>query len=207
MNVVREPLVEPVAIMSLRPTQMTVGMGEVAERRKRWRELKKRDREAFLARHMIPVIRGPKDRGYIVDHHHLALALHQEGVKEVPVTVFVDLHKLEPDEFWFTLDVRGWTFPFDARGKRHPRNKIPKTVEGLQDDPYRSLAGEIRRLGGFSKDTTPFSEFLWAEFLRRRIPHAIVDKNFAKALEQSYGLARSKDADYLPGWCGPVDGA
>ena len=62
-------------------------------------------------------------------------------------------------------------------------------------------------LGGFSKDTTPFSEFLWAEFLRRRIPRDVVDRNFAKALEQSYALARSKDADYLPGWCGPVEGA
>src|SRR5580692_4645401 len=114
MGIVREPLLQPVAIMALRPTQMTVGMREVAQRRKRWRELKKNDRKNFLARHMIPVIRGPKDRYYIVDHHHLALALHEEGVKEVPVSVFIDLHKLGPDEFWFTLDARGWTFPFDA---------------------------------------------------------------------------------------------
>jgi len=39
----------------------------------------------------------------------------------------------------------------------------------LADDPYRSVAGELRRQGGFAKDTTPFSEFLWADFLRRRI--------------------------------------
>jgi hypothetical protein len=28
----------------------------------------------------------------------------------------------------------------------------------LQDDPFRSLAGELRRAGGFAKDTTPYSE-------------------------------------------------
>ncbi len=204
MNVVREPLLETVAIEDLRPTQITVGMREVAERRKRWRELKKDERKVFLARHMIPVILGPKGRHFIVDHHHLALALHREGVKDVPVTTFVDLHKLAPDEFWFVLDARGWTFPFDANGKRQSRDRIPKSIDHLTDDPYRSLAGEIRRLGGFAKDTTPFSEFLWAEFLRRRIARSAVDKSFAKALEQSYALARSKDADYLPGWCGPV---
>jgi hypothetical protein len=41
---------------------------------------------------------------------------------------------------------------------------LPKTVAGLIDDPFRSLAGELRRAGGFAKDTTPFSEFLWADF-------------------------------------------
>lgn len=31
----REPILEPVLILSLRPTQMTVGMREVGEKRKR----------------------------------------------------------------------------------------------------------------------------------------------------------------------------
>jgi hypothetical protein len=39
----------------------------------------------------------------------------------------------------------------------------------LIDDPFRSLADELRRAGGFAKDTTPFSEFLWTDFLRRRV--------------------------------------
>ena len=60
------------------------------------------------------------------------------------------------------------------------------------------------RVGGFAKDTTPFSEFLWADFLRRRISRKSVDDNFAKALEKSLALAKSKDAVYLPGWCGPA---
>jgi hypothetical protein len=41
-------------------------------------------------------------------------------------------------------------------------------VKGLVDGPYRSLAGELRR-GGFAKDTTPVSEFLWVDLLRRRL--------------------------------------
>jgi hypothetical protein len=75
----------------------------------------------------------------------------------------------------------------------------------MVDDPYRSLAGELRLRGGFAKDTTPFSEFLWADFLRRRIERHVIEKRFARALSQSLVLATSEEASYLPGWCGPSD--
>jgi hypothetical protein len=75
----------------------------------------------------------------------------------------------------------------------------------LKDDPYRSLAGELRRMGGYAKETTPFSEFLWADFLRRRIKKKLLEKNFTRALESGMKLAKEKEASYLPGWCGPVD--
>jgi len=205
MSKVRDPLIQPVEIAELRPTQITVGMREVTERRKRWREMKKLERGRYLEQHMIPVILGPKDRFYIVDHHHLARALYDEGVKRVFISTFEDLGKLDQDTFWFTLDNRGWMHPFDTLGKRCSHEHIPRSVDKLKDDPYRSLAGELRRMGGYAKDTSPFSEFLWADFLRRRLDREQVQKNFRKALRESYALARSRDADYLPGWCGPVD--
>jgi hypothetical protein len=62
----------------------------------------------------------------------------------------------------------------------------------------------LRRRGGFSKDTTPFSEFLWADFLRRRLKREFVKKYFERALKDALRLAKSKDANFLPGWCGPV---
>ena len=37
MMSVREPILKPVAIADLRPTQMTVGVREVKKKRKRWR--------------------------------------------------------------------------------------------------------------------------------------------------------------------------
>ena len=46
---------------------------------------------------------------------------------------------------------------------------IPSTVSELLDDPFRSLAGELRRAGGYAKAPAPYSEFRWADFLRRRI--------------------------------------
>ena len=187
---VRDPVLTPVAVGELRPTQITVGMREVQAKRKRWREMGKKGSE-FLGKHMIPVILGPKLRHYVIDHHHLARALHDGPVDrnplqlgELPHIISCGLAALE--------------------GRRRPYGDIPKSVTDLLDDPFRSLAGELRRAGGFAKDTTPFSEFLWADFLRRRIKRKLVEDDFSHAIERALQLARSADAGYLPGWCGPV---
>jgi hypothetical protein len=203
---VREPLLETVEITDLRPTQITVGMREVQAKRKHWRDIGMKKGGEFLGKHMIPVILGPKKRNYVVDHHHLSLALHEEKVKHVAVTVLANLSKLEPDEFWKVMDNRNWMHPFDDNGNRKHYDDIPKSITELIDDPFRSLAGELRRAGGYAKDTTPFSEFIWAEFLRRRIKRKNVESNFDGALEKALQLAKSQDAGYLPGWCGPIPG-
>lgn len=205
MIVVREPVLKPTAISDLRPTQITVGMQEVREKRERLRMHPTKKIGKFLGSHMIPVVLGPKDHLYVIDHHHLALALHKERFRDVLVTVVSDLSALDADAFWTVLDHRSWVHPYDAEGKRRAFSDIPKTITDLKDDPFRSLAGAIRRAGGFAKDTTPFSEFLWADFFRRRIKRRLVEKRFRSAARQALELAKSKDAHYLPGWCGPSE--
>jgi hypothetical protein len=205
----REPILHAVPILSLRPTQMTVGLREVKEKRKRLREYwkqhkSKKTQGEFLGRHMIPVVLGSDKRYYVVDHHHLARALHEEGIEDILVTIIGDLTMVQRDAFWGVMDNKRWVYPYDAKGERRHFKDLPKSITDLKDDPYRSLAGELRRSGGFAKDTTPFSEFLWADFLRRQISRASVDANFEKAMEKSLALAKSKDAIYLPGWCGPA---
>ena len=200
----REPILQPVPILSLRPTQMTVGMREVTEKRKRFREKKAKKQSETIGKHMIPVVLGPDKKFYVVDHHHLARALHEEGIKDVFVTVIADLTMVNRDAFWGVLDNKRWVYPYDAKGERRSFRDIPKTVAQLKDDPYRSLAGELRRAGGYAKDTTPFSEFLWADFLRRNLSRKAVEADFNKALEKALALAKSHNAIYLPGWCGPA---
>ncbi len=201
----REPRIDSTALLELRPTQITVGMREVNAKRKAWREHPDRKMRDFLGKHLIPVICGPKRQLYVIDHHHLALALHYEGVEEVAVTVLADLHQLPRDAFWTYLDNRGWLHPFDAQGKRRGYARLPRRITEMVDDPFRSLAGELRLAGGFAKDTAPFSEFLWADFLRRRVDRRLIEKQFSKALAKATALAKSEDANYLPGWCGPSD--
>jgi hypothetical protein len=204
MNPVREPRLLPVPISELRPTQITVGMREVREKQKRWQETGPDKGGDFLGKHMIPVILGPKKHHYVIDHHHLCRALLDAGVKHILVNIVANLSKLEKDAFWIFLDNRGWTHPFDDKGQRVTYADVPKSLADLVDDPFRSLAGELRRAGGYSKDTMPFAEFLWADFLRRRIKRQAVEKDFEQTLEKALQLAKSQDADFLPGWCGPI---
>jgi len=199
-----ELVLHPTPILSLRPTQMTLGMNEVRVKRIAWKEKTSGDRLiTFLDTHMVPVIKGLKGEPFLIDHHHLARALHDEGLESVFVTVVADFSRLSVDHFWTAMAFHSWVHPYDAKGRRRPYSELPKTVKGMQDDPYRSLAGELRNLGGFAKDSSPFSEFLWADFLRPRIKAKAIKTDFEGALAKALTLAKSGDADYLPGWCGP----
>ena len=203
MNRDFEPALDPVKIAELRPTQMTVGFKEVARKRTEWRERGQQGAE-YLGRHLIPVVRGPRKRLYIIDHHHMVLALHEEGVEHVLTNLVADLDGLEKSAFWTFLDNRNWLHLFDASGRRCDYDKLPKTITALTDDPYRSLAGELRRAGGYAKVETPYSEFLWADFLRRKIDRKTVEADFPKAVAKALVLAHGQAASYLPGWCGPA---
>ena len=199
----REPILKPVPIADLRPTQITVGYREVEEKRKRFHELSARAGGAFLGHHMVPTVLGPKGRHYLIDNHHLVLALHEDKVEAVLVSVVADLSALSKASFWRFLDNRDWCHAYDEKGERTGFEAIPNAITKLKDDPYRSLAGELRHAGGYSKDLTPFSEFLWADFLRDQIKTKAIAANFEKALERALKCAKSSDAAFLPGWCGP----
>lgn len=198
-----EPQLIATAITDLRPTQITVGMREVEAKRLRWRE-ESVDRDAlYLGGHAVPVVLGPKRRPYLVDHHHLVLALHLEGEHRVLTTQLADLSRLDRQAFWTFLDNRGWMHPFDADGLRRGYGHIPRSISDLVDDPYRSLAGALRLAGGYAKTEMPFAEFLWADHLRRRIKRTTVEGAFGKALKRALVEASKSDAEHLPGWCGP----
>jgi hypothetical protein len=189
-------------IEELRPTQMTVGLAEVRAKRAEWRRLKRKEREQRLQTHWFPCVLGAKSRPYIVDHHHLGLALREEGVERCFGVVLADLSWLEPLVFWRTMEFHQWAHPFDAQGLRCPAAEIPTRLQRLADDPYRSLVGFVRNAGGFSKDAAPYAEFLWADYFRPRLEQAFVVAEPAAALTAALLMAGARDARYLPGWTG-----
>ncbi len=202
----RDPTVNEIEIAELRPTQMTVGLHEVAAKRREWRDAKASKRAKILGGHAVPTVLGPKGRYYVVDHHHLARALLDEGEKTLQVYILSDLSGVDKAAFWTVLDNSGWCHAYDHKGVRRELSDIPKSLADMKDDPYRSLAGQLRRSGGFAKTDKPFSEFIWADFLRRRVEADVVEKDFAAALVKALQLAKAQDARYLPGWCGVEPG-
>lgn len=189
-------------LSKLRPTQITAGFAEVAYKRACWARHTKKERRAVLLSHWFPAVLGPGQLYFIVDHHHLGLALMEEGISDVSVMVLADLSYLEMDVFWRVMEQRNWAHPFDKTGRRRRFDAIPTRIEKLVDDPYRSLAGFLRGAGGYAKDTSPFAEFLWADYLRPHISVAQIRESMDVALREALGLAKSPLARYLPGWSG-----
>jgi hypothetical protein len=192
--------VKTVPIADLVPTQVTVGMGEVEVN------------AGVGARNtvMMPYTTSTNigfpsfwvlsnARHYLIDRHHLTLALYDGGICELPVSIVANMSGLSFEEFWKTLEVHNWTHPFD-QGRRCSYDSMPASVDGLIDDPFRSLAGALKRTGGYAKDKAPFSEFRWANFLRRRIPRQLTEHHFGHALAVAMNFAHSAEAAVLPGW-------
>ena len=121
-------------------------MREVIAKRKHWQEMKASKRSKFLAAHMIPVILGPKARYYVIDHHHLARALDDEGVKNVMVTVILNLSMLKADAFWIVLDNRNWMHPFNDNGRRCSYNEIPKSLLATEEPTALKILRSVSRV-------------------------------------------------------------
>lgn len=186
----------------LRPTQITVGMIEVADKRKHLATMGNHERKAFLKAHPIPAVFGPDAQLYLTDHHHLARALRDDGYDTGFFMVEANLSELAMADFWKTMSARQWVHPIDADGHACPISALPQRIEDLIDDPYRSLAGYVRDAGGFAKTPTAFEEFQWAAFFRSRIKIvAHPDRStFEAAVAQALALAHSPAAKGLPGY-------
>jgi hypothetical protein len=187
-------------LADLLPTQGAIGYMEVSQKRAEWQRLSKKMRKALIAQHWFPSVLGPQGRYYIVDHHHLGMALHEEGQETVLLTVLKDLSWLDVDTFWRVMEFHQWAHPYSETGKRISFHQLPSQVSALKDDPYRSLAGLARKAGAFAKDVTPFSEFLWADYFRPRVKKQQLLNAMDDAVALALALARHPQASYLPGF-------
>jgi hypothetical protein len=187
----------------LRPTQICVGFKEVKQKRKEYAALKPKQREALMRQQLFPVVKGLHGKYFILDHHHAAMAMLQEGAVEIQAGLVEDLSHLSAHAFWTYLDHFSWMHVYDQTGRKCGFSDIPERFADLVDDPYRSFAGAVREAGGFSKPLEPFQEFLWANFFRDHVTPKAMKRSWIKAVSAALKLAHSKEAQHLPGWCGP----
>lgn len=194
--------VQSVAVKALRPTQIAVGKRLVKMKRKGLQERERKPQELvdFIIANPIRVVIGPKAFIYIIDHHHLGLALLKEGFKTAPVQVEQDFSKLSEPEFWKTMEGKIWVHPFDGKGKQLKLSAIPTKLADMQDDPYRSLAGVVRQEGGFTKTQTPYMEFAWADYFRPLIKPKQLQTDFNGSVKKAMLLAKAPEAAHLPGF-------
>ncbi len=192
--------VQEAALQGLHPTQLTVGMIVVQDKRKHLAGLKPAERQDFMKEHPMPAVVGPQGRLYITDHHHLGRAALEVGLPMGCFLVEADLSKCTLESFWKEMNENLWVHPLDENGVRHCYSTLPDSLGKLVDDVYRSLAGYVRDGGGFDKTPTAFAEFIWADFFRRNIAIETVRSDFQTAVQAGISLAHSKWAKNIPGY-------
>jgi hypothetical protein len=188
-----------ISVHDLRPTQLTVGLIEVHHKMKHLSSLKPAAQREFMQAHVIPAVKGPDDTLFITDHHHLGRAAHELEIRSAFVDIEADFSACSMEEFWRRMDERRWVHPLDESGVRHTYDHIPKHLDKLKDDIYRSLAGYVRDAGGYDKTPTAFAEFVWADFFRRSLAVEEVAADFSAAVERALALATGEAAKGLPG--------
>ena len=188
------------ALQDLHPTQLTVGLIVVHDKRKHLSGMSPADRQSYMKEHPMPAVVGPQGRLYVTDHHHLGRAALDEGVLTGFFLVEADLSKCTLESFWKEMNDNQWVHPLDENGVRHNYALIPDKLDKLVDDVYRSLAGHVRDAGGFDKTPTAFAEFVWADFFRRNIAIETVRSDFQTAVRAGISLAQSKWAKNIPGY-------
>ena len=191
-----------VPLESLRPTQVTVGMRAVKHMRLRLENLGPKAVRKILARRPIPAVKGPGGALFIIDHHHLGLALWHAQVESACACVIDDKSGLAPGAFWRRMELEGKLHPFDEDGRRVPVAALPVGLHELRHDPFRDLAWEVRKAGGFRKSRIPFAEFQWARFFRERIAMSTLRRDPDGAFEKAIRLSLSRSAAELPGYSG-----
>ncbi len=194
------PKIQEAAIKDLHPTQLTVGLIVVQDKKKHLTALSPAEQRDFMKGHPMPAVLGPQGRLFITDHHHLGRAALDAGVATGFFLVEADLSKCTQESFWKEMNDNQWVHPLDENGVRHFYSLIPARLDKLTDDVYRSLAGYVRDAKGFDKTPTAFAEFVWADFFRRNIAIETVRADFHTAVQAGISLAQSRWAKHIPGY-------
>jgi hypothetical protein len=191
-----------IRIADLRPTQLTLGLSEVAKRAAKIGKMSPKERETYIDRKSIPHVIGPIGRIYMVDHHHMARALWSLDVSEAAIGErLADWSDLEIKPFWRKMEAKGYCWPIDADGNRRPYAAIPHHVKDLTDNVWRSLARELRGTA-FEDLDTPFQEFMWGDYFRTFMSRRLIELEFRLAVELATKLAHHSEAQDLPGYIG-----
>jgi len=194
--------IAPAAVRTLAPTQITVGMIEVGDKKKQLSALKPAAQTDFLQQHPVPAVVGPQGKLYITDHHHLGRAALEVGITTMFCEILDDLSSHDVASFWQKMEQNFWVHPLDEHGVCHLYSKLPPDLAHLVDDVYRSLAGYVRNSGGYDKSDEPFAEFVWADFFRRHVAVELLTSDFATAVKMALPMAKSHYAKRLPGYKG-----
>ncbi len=194
-----------VPVAQLQPTQWCVGLAEVSSRQLDFREESPKQRQKYLKRKPVPLVRNRSGSLWMIDRHHRLRALLELDREATTYGYVIENCSAEDDsESLRLLAERGWLYLYNGRGHGplSPQG-LPKSLLQLEDDPYRSLVWKLKREGLLRPEPLiPYHEFRWGAWLRSRALPPFSSKRLEPALPAARSLVCSRSASHLAGWIG-----
>lgn len=183
------------------PTVLSVSHRHVDLEVARLRAMRGPDLVQFLTERPVDVVLGPGGRVYVLPASvPFALAAMKAGVDVLPVTKVADWSGLTPMAFWEIMRRRQWVETHRLGEGTLSEGHLPQGLTGVSDDPFLGVAWEVAQRGGFRLRQFGRAVFVWADYLRTRVPVPGVDeKTFAEAVEQGLSFAKSPATRLFPG--------
>jgi hypothetical protein len=194
-----------VTVAQLQPTQLCVGLAEVRSRQVDFSQESGEERRRYLGGKPVPLVRNRRGRVWRGDRHHRLRALVEIDPQAIAYGyVVLESEAVDRDGVLLELQERGWLYLYDGRGQGPlPPTALPERLNGLQDDPYRSLVWKLKKEGLIeAAPLIPFHEFRWGAWLRTRSLPPFSSSQLEPALPAARALVRSSAAAALAGWKG-----
>lgn len=197
-----------VHVSELRPTQYAIGSFSIRHKAgKIEKEWAQGELEEHLEDNSNPAIFGPDAKLWIIDGHHFNYALFMSNTpfekKETFLKVIADYRGKSLDEFKSFMKEKNYVYLKDEQFKPIAFEELPKSLELLKNNPYRSLAWIARKRGWIKKSKTPFAEFQWGEFFKKEgisLTSPFDATKHKKSLKQAKRLSKDSKASALPGF-------
>ncbi|MEL6545711.1 MAG: ParB/Srx family N-terminal domain-containing protein, partial [Myxococcota bacterium] len=181
-------------------TQPSIGRFEVSLKADRFKLMSSRDLDGYLdeKRDKDKAVRVVKRRRrfFVVDGHHTLSAIRASGIaRELELDLIEDYSDASDDHFWSKMRENHWLF-LRCKGERLEPEALPGSLDALVDDPFRSIAWLIRKMGAYEDLKVPYQEFAVADFLREHIrfaPKALHE--YETASVRAFELMRSRVAE------------
>ncbi len=184
----------------LAPTQGSIGGFEVMLKADRFKLMSPTAIHGYLREKEskgkpVLVVKG-LHRFFVVDGHHTLSAIVTAcKPRELDLSLRADFSDLGSEtEFWAQMEADGLIYPRRLGVTVSPLD-FPRDLLHLVDDPFRSIAWIIRKMGAFNDLNQPYQEFFIADFLRERMAFSPASYHeYETACLRAFELMRTNDA-------------
>lgn len=191
----------------IHPTQFVLGKLSIASKTSKVEKMENKGKiEKYLKSKSAPAIIGPDGLFYITDRHHTSFSILNSRLsnryKKLYIKVIKNWSTLSYKDFSRKMTAHNFAWLRDENHKLRAFSELPKHINNLGDDPYRSLAWLVRENGGFKKSGVSFQEFYWGMFFKVQgiKLYSSSDSEVKSVLKKALKLAHSRKASHLPGY-------